>query len=177
VSAAPRLDDLILVGQCLRPQGRRGEILTRPLSDNPERFQSLKRVFVETREGGCREVSVENAWPHKDRWVLKLEGVESIDAAEQLRGLRLGLLESALPPLDKGTYYHHQLRGLRVEDEQGRGLGVVEDLLETGAALVLVVRGADGERLVPFAESFVRQVDLAAGRLVVELLETVDAAG
>jgi 16S rRNA processing protein RimM len=171
------MDELILVGRCLRPQGRHGEILTLPLSDNPERFQSLRRVFLETRDGGCREVRVEKAWPHKDRWVLQLEGVDSIDAADELRGRRLGLPESELAPLDEGTFYHHQLRGLRVEDEQGANLGVVEDLLETGAALVLVVRGAGGERLIPFAESFVRTVDVAGGRLVVHLLETVDAAG
>ncbi len=176
MTSAVRLDDLILVGQCVRPQGRRGEILTAPLSDNPERFQSLQHVFVETRDGGCREMRVDDVWPHKDRWVLKLAGVDSIDAAEQLRGLQFGLPENELAPLEPGTYYHHQLRGLRVEDEQGATLGVVADLVETGAALVLVVRGPEGERLIPFAESFVRRVDVAAGRLVVQLLETVDAA-
>jgi 16S rRNA processing protein RimM len=168
--------DLVVIGRFVRPQGRLGEVLTEPLSDRPDRFTTLKKVLVETRDGGCREVTVTSAWPHKGRYVLKLAGVDSIDAAEGFRGLRLALGEEDLPPLAEGTYYHHQLRGLIVEDETGATLGTVADLMETGAALVLVVRGADGERLVPFAEPFIRAVDLPAGRLRVSLLESIDAA-
>jgi 16S rRNA processing protein RimM len=102
--------------------------------------------------------------------------VDSIDAAEGFRGLRLALAEEDLPALAEGTYYHHQLRGLRVEDQSGTVLGTVADLIETGAALVLVVRDGGAERLVPFAEPFIRAVDLAHGRLIVSLLESVDVA-
>jgi len=168
--------ELVVIGRFIRPQGRMGEVLTESLSDRPERFTTLKKVLVETRDGGCREMTVTSAWPHKGRYVLKLAGVDSIDAAEGFRGLRLALGEKDLPPLADGTYYHHQLRGLAVEDETGAMLGTVADLMETGAALVLVVRGPDGERLVPFAEPFIRAVDLPAGRLRVSLPETIDAA-
>ena len=64
--------------------------------------------------------------------MLKLEGVDSIDEAETLRGLELRIAEEELAALPEGSYYHHQLLGLRVEDEAGGEIGVVEDVLETG---------------------------------------------
>jgi 16S rRNA processing protein RimM len=110
--------------------------------------------------------------------VLKLDGVDSIDAAERLRGLDLRIPEEDLSALPEGSYYHHQLRGLRVEDAGGGEIGRVADVMETGGeAVVLVVRGASGETLIPLADAFVRAVDLARGRLVVVVPELVDAKG
>jgi len=165
----PAFLDLVLIGRVVKPQGRRGEVVVLPLSDRPDRFPTLARAFVPGPGGEPREVRVQSSWPHKDRFVLKLEGIESIDEAETLRGLELRIAESDLALLPEGSYYHHQLTGLRVVDTAGAPLGVVADLLETGAeAKVLVVRGEEGETLVPFAGAFVRAVDLAGGRLVIE---------
>jgi 16S rRNA processing protein RimM len=176
MTAAPRFEDLVVIGRLVRPQGRRGEVLAEPLSDREGRFAGLKRVFVEAGGGASRETQVTSVWPHKGRWVLKLAGCDSIDEAERQRGLRLGLPEEELGPLPAGSFYHHQIRGLAVVGEGGEALGRVEDVWETGAALVLVVRDGRSERLVPFAAPFIRDVRLGEGRLVVRLLETVDAA-
>jgi 16S rRNA processing protein RimM len=164
---APAFQDLVLVGRVVKPQGRHGEVAVLPLSDRPDRFPALRRAFVPAPGGGAREVRVLRSWPHKGRFVLAIEGVTSIDEAEALRGLELRIAEEDLAPLPEGSYYHHQLRGLRVEDEAGAEIGVVEDVVETGAeARVLVVRGPGGETLLPFAAGFVKAVDLAGGRLV-----------
>ena len=168
--------DLVSIGRVVKPQGRRGEVAVEPLSDRPERFPRLRTAFVEAPDGGAREVTVASCWPHKGRFVLKLEGVDSIDEAEAYRGRELRIPEEELEPLPEGSYYHHQLRGLRVEEPGGAELGRVADLMETGAgAAVLVVQGSSGEHLVPLAEAFVREVDLHGGRLVVELPELDDA--
>jgi len=160
-------DDLVAIGRVVKPQGRRGEVLTEPLSDRPERFPSLRTAYVPGLGGFAREVAVTSCWPHKGRFVLKFEGVDSIDDAERFRGMELRIGEESLAPLPEGSYYHHQLRGLEVHDQSGRPLGRVADLLETGSAPVLVVRGAEGETLVPLAESFVKVVDVAGGRMIV----------
>jgi len=168
--------DMVLIGRVVKPQGRRGEVLVEPFSDRPDRFTSLARAFVPGPGGIAREVRVSSSWPHKGRFVLKLEGVDSIDEAERLRGSDLRIAEEELLALPAGSYYHHQLAGLRVEDEAGVGIGVVEDVMETGAeARVLVVRGAEGEWLLPFAEGFVRTVDLDSARIVASRPEYVDA--
>jgi 16S rRNA processing protein RimM len=164
--------ELVAIGRVVKPQGRRGEVLTEPLSDRPERFPSLRRAYVEAPGGGSREVRVTSCWPHKGRYVLKLEGVDSIEAAEGFRGRELRIGEEELEALPPGSFYHHQLRGLRVEGASGAALGRVEQVMETGGeAVVLVVAGAAGERLIPFAEPFVERVEPEAGRIVVRLLE------
>ena len=173
---APSFQDLVLVGRVVKPQGRHGEVAVEPLSDRPDRFPTLRRAFVPAPGGGAREVRVLRCWPHKGRFVLAIEGVSTIDEAETLRGLELRIEEAELPALPEGSYYHHQLRGLRVEDEAGAEMGVVDDVVETGAeARVLVVRGPGGETLLPFAAGFVRPVDLARGRLVAQRPEYVVA--
>lgn len=168
-------DALVAIGRVVKPQGRRGEVVVEPFSDRPGRFPELRRAFVPAADGKGREVRVAGCWPHKGRYVLKLEGVDSIDDAEAYRGLELRIPEEELETLPAGSYYHHQLRGLRVEDEQGRLVGAIEDILEAGGeAPVLVVRGSRGETMVPLAESFIRAVDLPKGRVVVVVPELVD---
>jgi 16S rRNA processing protein RimM len=167
--------DLVAIGRVVKPQGRKGEILVEPFSDRPDRFPTLRAAYIPGPGGGSREVKVQSCWPHKGRFVLKLEGVDSIDEAEGYRGLELRIGEEDLAALPSGSYYHHQLKGLRVEDSGGRSLGVAAELMETGGeSPVLVVRGAGGELLIPLAEDFVRRVDLAAGRMVVAVPEMVD---
>jgi 16S rRNA processing protein RimM len=181
LTAERRFADLVAIGRVVRPQGRKGEVLAKPLSDRPDRFPGLRKAYVPGPGDGSRRVDVESCWPHKGSFVLKLEGVDSIDAAEAYRGLELRIGEEELQPLPEGSYYHHQLRGLRVEEKgSGRSLGSVADILETGgAAVVLVVRGPAGESLIPLAAPFVERVELAAGRLLVTPLaeETVPATG
>jgi 16S rRNA processing protein RimM len=167
----------ITIGRVLRPQGRKGEVLTLPLSDRPERFPSLEKVHVETADGGLQELVVSDCWPHKGRFVLKFEGVDSIEAADKLRGRELLLAEDELEQLPPGSYYHHQLRGLRVQDEAGRVLGRVQDVLETGAVPVLQIADAERELLLPLAERFVLAVDVPGGTLTLAPEAVAEAAG
>jgi 16S rRNA processing protein RimM len=177
-SAERIYDEMITIGVVVKPQGRKGEVLVEPLSDRPNRFTSLQRVYVPAAGGGAgaRAVSVTDRWPHKGRIVLKLEGVDSIDEAEKYRGIELRIGEDEVEVLPAGSYYHYQLKGLKVEDPAGRPLGVAADVLVTGGeAPVLVVRGAGGEVLIPMAEAFIREVDLEHGRIVAVRPELVDA--
>jgi 16S rRNA processing protein RimM len=117
------------------------------------------------------------SWPHKGGFVLKFRGVDSIDDAEAFRGMDVRIGEEELPALPAGSYYHHQLKGLAAFDEAGEPVGTVQDILETGGeAPVLSVRGAGTETLIPLAEAFVREVDLARGRIVVVRPQYLEAA-
>lgn len=162
-----RFSDLVLVGRVAKPQGRHGEVAVTPFSDRPDRFPTLRRAYVEAPGGEAREVRVLRCWPHKGRFVLEIEGVTSIDEAEKLRGLELRIAEEDLAALPEGSFYYHQLKGLRVEDEAGAPIGVVDEVMETGAEnRVLVVLGPGGETLLPFAAGFVVAVDLERGRIL-----------
>ncbi len=171
-----RFEEMVGIGRVVKPQGRKGEVLVAPLSDKPDRFTHLRRAYHAAPGGAAREIRVTFCWPHKGRFVLKLDGVDSINDAERYRGLELRIPESDLPALPEGSYYHYQLVGLRVQDEGGCSIGVVHGLLETGGGTpVLIVRGDAGEVLIPLAEPFVKRVDLAGGVMVAEAPELVDA--
>jgi 16S rRNA processing protein RimM len=173
----PAFSEMVAIGRVVKPQGRKGEVLVQPLSDRPDRFPTLRAVYVPGEGGAARPMSVVDCWPHKDRFVLKFEGVDSIDDAEKLRGMDVRIAEEDLPSLPAGSYYHHQLKGLAVLDEAGAPVGTVQDILETGGeAPVLTVRGAGTETLIPLAEAFVREVDLVRGRIVVVRPQYLEAA-
>ncbi len=169
--------EMVAIGRVVKPQGRKGELVVEPLSDRPERFPSLRRAYLPAAAGAAREVAVMSCWPHKGRFVLKLQGVDSIDAAEAFRGLELRIAPEELQALPPGSYYHHELIGLAAEDPAGRPLGRVAAVMETGATPVLVLRGPAGETLIPLAEAFVLSVDVATGRLVAQVPELVDVEG
>lgn len=167
-------EDLVVVGRIARAQGRSGEIAVDPLTDFPERFRRLERVFIEgLGKGGEPDgLAIESFRMHKGRPVLKLAGISSIGQARALRGKKLSIPESELLPLAAGTFYLFQLRGLAVTDRANGEIGVVEDVLTTGGADLLVVRGHSGEEtLVPLCEPIVRNVDPVRGRVEIEAPE------
>ena len=102
------------------------------------------------------------------------KGYDAPETARTLSGLELTVAADALPPLEVGTYYWHQLQGLRVVNGQGQDFGIVERLLETGANDVLVVQPDahsidDRQRLIPYLPGqAVTAVDLKAGSLTVD---------
>ncbi len=173
----PPFSEMVAIGRVVKPQGRKGEVLVQPFSDRPERFPSLRAVYVPGEGGAARALEVAHCWPHKGRFVLKLLGVESIDDAEKFRGMDVRIPESDLPALPAGSYYHHQLKGLAAFDESGSPMGTVQEILETGGeAPVLSVRSAGAETLIPLADAFVREVDLERGRIVVVRPQYLEAA-
>ncbi|MCZ7627436.1 MAG: ribosome maturation factor RimM [Candidatus Methylomirabilis sp.] len=104
-------------------------------------------------------------------WIVQLRGVQTVEHAEQLVGRELLIPRSAAPTLPEGSYYHADLIDLRVVTEEGRELGQIAEILETGANDVYVVRGEGSEWLLPATREVVRRVDLAQGMMVVRLLE------
>jgi 16S rRNA processing protein RimM len=158
----------VAIGRVVRPFGRRGEVVVESLSDRPGRFEGLGEVWL--GEGArARPAHVSSCRPHLGRYVVKLRGVDSIEAAESCRGQALALPEASLGPLPADAYYHHDLVGLDAYDaETGGALGRVEEVLEAGAApRVLRVGGGEEDLLLPFAAPFVRAVDLERHRLLV----------
>ena len=96
--------------------------------------------------------------------------IDDRDRAEELRGRYLRVPGSALAALDEGEYYLFQLMGLAVVTEEGRDLGPVKDILETGANDVYIVDTPTGELLLPAIPDVIKDVDLSAGRITVHLL-------
>src|SRR5690554_3841069 len=143
------MDELVSIGEVTAPHGVRGEVRVLPLTDFPRRFQGLARVFVRRRhETAPEERAVERTRFHKGFVIVKLEGVDDRDAAETLRGALLQVGRDQVHPLPEGQYYVFDIVGMHVVDEDGRDLGVVRDVLFTGANDVYVVEKPDGSELL-----------------------------
>ena len=162
----------LVVGQIVAPHGVRGEIKVELLTQDPHRFRLLDRVLIGPEGAEPRPWVLKGYRLHKGRALLRLAGCHDRDTAEGLRGLLVQVpIEEALP-LEEGEYYEHQILGLEVYTGGGELLGSVVEILYTGANEVYVVRGpAPGRReiLIPAIKGVVLEVDLAAGRLTVEL--------
>jgi 16S rRNA processing protein RimM len=159
-------DDLICVGHVLGAQGIKGWIRVFSNTSPRENIVSYSPWLIEQGDG-LEEVKVKGRLQGKNV-IAKLQGIDDRTRAETLTGCKLYIDSRQLPGLEKGEYYWSDLIGLAVETLQSEPLGVVSDMLETGADDVMVLKG-DRERLIPFVmEEIVREVDLDKRRLVVD---------
>jgi 16S rRNA processing protein RimM len=155
----------VIVGKLRRPHGVHGEILMDVQTDFPQRLRRKKTVYVGEKH---LPLVIESVRTQDRALLLSFEGYEGCDAVGQLRNHFVYVKTSELPNLPEGEYYFHELVGLRVVNEQGVELGVLAEILETGANDVYVVRSAEGaETLLPVIDEVVRHVDLERGEICV----------
>ena len=154
------------MGRILAPWGMRGEVKVEVLTDFPERFAPRKVVYLNTIP-----LEIERCHPHKQHMVVKLATIDSVEAAERLRGQDLTIPSSELYPLPQGQYYTFQLIGLKVVTTRGQTLGRVTDIMSTASNDVYIVDGKRGEILIPAIEDVVKSIDLKKGKMVIEAIE------
>ncbi len=160
------------VGIITKTHGIRGEVKVYPTTDSPLRFDEIKHVRIEQRGrdlGDCRIVSVKH---FKDIVILKLEGFDDMDAAEALKGAELYIPRDEGAALQEGEYYIADIIGMDVVADDGMHLGVVKDVMETGANDVYVVEREDGkELLIPAIKDCILDTNIDANVLTVHLLD------
>ena len=165
-------EDAIVVAQVLGAHGKDGGLNVRVLSDVPGRLDAGRIVL-----DGARAYRILHSRPAAPgACLLRLEGLVSRRQAAQLAGRWLTIPAAETPPLPEGEYFHHQLIGMTVRTAAGETLGQIREILETGSNDVYIVGNASsrvsassGELLLPATAQVVRQVDVAARLMVVEL--------
>ena len=160
--------DMALVGWIARAHGIRGQVIVNPETDFPdERFKPGAELFIE-RDGRVETMTVTTARFHRDRPVIGIAGVETMNDAEALAGRDLRVPIDRLAALPPDTFYRHDLIGCEVATRDGRRVGVVRDVEGTLTGSRLVIDGADGEVLVPLVAPICTLVDPAAKRIVID---------
>ena len=154
----------LIVGEVLGPHGVSGLLRVRPLTDFPERFIGLKTIYV---GDALRPYVVERASVTDSTVLLKLRGIDSAEAAEQLRGALLRVPRSEAVPLGPGEYYYDEIIGLEVVTTAGERLGQIVDILRTGSNDVYVVHGPRGEVLIPAIADVVKEIRLDQGEMLI----------
>jgi 16S rRNA processing protein RimM len=160
--------DWITVAILGKTRGNRGEITALALSSKPERYQTLRDVYL---FGSGARYEVESTWFHDATLIFKFRGVDSISAAEELSGAEVRIPAAERVPLDPGEFFVSDLVGCEVIDRRsGRSLGRVSALDDGGGTGLLVV----GNLLIPFARSICVEIEPAARRIAVELPEGLE---
>lgn len=151
----------LLAGEVGKPHGLGGEVYVLPISDDPHRFDPGSVLL---REAGA-PLTVEEARVHRNRLLVKFQGVDARDEAESLRGPVYVSVEQARE-LEGDEFWSHELVGCELIDENGGVLGRVERVDPGAAHDLLIISTPVGERLVPAVRNILREVDLEARRIV-----------
>jgi 16S rRNA processing protein RimM len=168
------LTDWIAFGSVGRPHGLRGEVNFRPFNDAAADLGEVPLPLTVrlVREGVPRELKLVQARPAGQGLLLRLEGIEDRDQAAALTNGELWVPRACLPPPADDEYYVEDLIGCEVVDLAGQVRGVIQESFWNGAHDVFTVKGAEGaELMVPAVPEFLREVDLDARRVVVDLHE------
>lgn len=172
----------VTIARVSKTQGLKGEVAAEILTDFPERLRALRQVLAWNGAQLPRWLTIERSWFHKKQIVFKFAGCDNIEAARALVGTELQLPRGDAYPLPASTYYAFDLIGCRVIERDAGGtreLGRVRELMRPGednlaAPQILVVDGAEGELLIPFAEEICRRVNIKEKTIEVELPEGLE---
>ena len=158
----------LVVGKLRHPHGVRGEILLEVLTDFPERLQPGVTVLVGEEHQPLR---LRSRRVHNKGLLVGFDGYNVPETVGALRNALVYVNTADRPPLPEGEYYHHQLLGLRVVDDEGHELGRLIEILTTKANDIYMVRGESGpDILLPAIESVILDIDLQNGLMQVHLL-------
>ena len=159
------LNKYIVIGEVVKPQGVRGEIKVKPYTGDPDRYYRLKNVFLE-KDGAYTAVQAKCERVRDGFCYLTLEGVSSREEAEGLRGRLLYVDRANAAPLKDGEVFICDLVGCTAYDTKGNVVGTLTDVLQNGPTDVYVFDTPGGEMMVPALKAAIPQVDVSAGRIV-----------
>ena len=164
------MEDFFQVGVISSTHGIGGEVKVFPTTDDAARFKKLKEVILDTGKERLTLHIVQVRF-FKQMVILKFREFRNINEVERFRGKSLYVSRKNAVKLQKDEYFIADIIGIRVYTEEGEDLGVLSDVIQTGANDVYTVK-KEGERelLIPAIKDCIRQVDVEAGRMTVRLL-------
>ena len=164
---AEPIPDPVNVGRILGCHGTSGEIRVKSYTDVATRFDPGQDLYIDQVPYRITDSSTAK----KDQVVLKLEGIDTLAAAQELSGEWLTSPAQDSPELSAGEFFHFQLLGLQARTEEGEDLGTLREILQTGSNDVYRIEKDGKELLLPAISQVILRVDLSAGIMVVKLLE------
>lgn len=165
------MEDLFKVGVITSTHGIKGEVKVFPTTDDANRFKKLKKVILDT---GKEKIDMEITGVRffKNMVILKFKGIDDINDVEKYRKAELYVTRENAVPLKKNEYYIADLIGMDVVSDEDEELGVIDDVLQTGANDVYVIKKAGcQDLLIPAIKDCVKDVDVEGGKMIVHLLE------
>lgn len=165
---------LIPVGKIVGTHGIKGYLKVFPYAESLDLLSPGEDLVLSRQGNPLATFRIASARPHKRVILLALEGIASIDAAEEWIDCELCMDMAALPDPEEGSYYWHQIMGMEVVTSDNRRLGRVEAIIPTGGNDVYVVRDGEKEVLIPAIDSVVVDIDLNERVLRLDLPEGLE---
>ena len=165
------MNDMLRVGVITSTHGVRGEVKVFPTTDDPNRFKKLKKVFLDTGREQV-ELDISGVKFFKNMVILKFKGYDNINEIEKYKGQDLWITREQAVPLGEDENFVADLIGLSVVTDEGTELGIMKDVMFTGANDVYVVERQGGkELLLPAIKDCILAVDLEKGIMTVHVLD------
>jgi 16S rRNA processing protein RimM len=149
----------------------KGEVRIEQIFEDDSVFEAGRRVRVSGGHAEDRDTEIELFRRQHGRCVAKFRGIDSISDAERYIGAEVRVPVDSLPALEEGSFYTFQLKGCSVVTTTGELIGIVTDVLDPGGTEILKVDGDDEETLIPFAEAYLKRIDLDQRTIEVDLPE------
>lgn len=148
------------IGKVVKPHGIKGKMKVDYYGENLHRFSLYHEVFIKGQTSKPEPYEVLEAIPQPPRLILQLKGIEKIEEVEPLVGKEILIKKKDFSELEEGEYYWMDILGMKVETEEGKGIGRVKGIFPTGANDVFIVEGRRGEILLPATMGVIQSVDL-----------------
>ncbi len=168
------MEEKLKVGIITSTHGIKGEVKVFPTTDDAKRFKKLKEVMPGDEDNGTAlpVLLIEGVKFFKQFAILKFKGIDSINEADKYKGKSLWIYRKDAVRLHKNEYFVADLIGMAVTDEEGKPLGVLTDVLETGANDVYVVnRGEEKDLLLPAIKECIIAVDVEQHKMTVHIID------
>ncbi len=165
------MESYLRVGVIASTHGLKGEVKVFPTTDNPERFRDLKQVILDTGDE-YKSLHVAGVKFFKNQVILKFREFQDINEIEQYKGKDLLVTRDQAVPLEENENFITDLIDMEVYTDEDKRLGILRDVLQTGANDVYVVETEEGkEVLLPAIPSCILKVDVERARMTVHILE------
>lgn len=161
------MNDMLEIGKLVNTHGIRGEVKIQPWCDDPYVFDELEYLIIDGKE-----YEIERNRYHKTCQIVKLAGVDDMNAAELLKN-KIVYINREDMPLPEGRYFVADILGLKVREENGRVLGDVGDVIKTGSNDVYVLKNTFNKKqiLIPVLDNVVLETNIEGGYIVVRLMK------
>jgi 16S rRNA processing protein RimM len=163
-------DKLLVLGKVIKPHGLEGLLRVWSYASSEVSFIDAEEIYLRSVSGKLHGYRVLSVRPHKNFLLMNLEGVDSMDRAEEFRGAEV-LVEYGAITREEGEYFWHELIGLKVFLDTGDYLGAISRIIPAGSNEIYVVGTGEKEIFLPATHEVVQEIDLEKGKMIVSAME------
>ncbi len=165
------MEEYFEIGQIVNTSGLKGVIKIKPFTDDITKFNNFKTIYISMKKE-LKEFKIEQVRFSKNMVFLKLEGIDTIEEAENYRNFYLKVKRDKDEKLEEGSYYIVDILGCKVYTDEQKELGKVDDVFSTGSNDVYVVKDEEGRQiLLPAIKEVIKNIDIENKTITVHLLE------